>query len=172
MKGVIPQCLTEMVEKKFGGDRLEAVLKEARMPGRRFLAVEDTPDAEVMLLIQSACKVLSISSEAAAEAFGEYWCVDFAPRIYKAYYRNITGAKQFLMMMKKIHEQVTQNIPNAKPPVFDFQDTAPNKLVMKYSSPRHLESIWRGCIKGTGLAFKEKLSMVNLGPSAVEITFG
>ncbi len=172
MKGAIAQCLTEMIEKKFGADRLAAVLSAAQIPAnKKFLPTEDTPDADVMRLLGSACKTLGVSRETAAEAFGEYWCVTYAPRLYKAYYRNVPTAKQFLMKMKMIHEEVTRSIPNAKPPVFDFEDTAPNKLTMKYSSPRHLEDIWIGCIKGVGVAFKEKLLIRKLNPSAVEITF-
>ena len=172
MKGVISQCLTEMVEKKFGKEPLIAILAEAKLPGRRFTAAQDTPDVDVMNLIQATCKVLKISLESAAEAFGEHWCVDFAPRIYKAYYRKATGAKQFLMQMKWVHDEVTKNIPNARPPAFVFEEPAADKLVMKYSSPRHLEAIWIGCVKGVGVAFKERLRIAKLGPSAIEITFG
>jgi hypothetical protein len=137
----------------------------------KFFATEDTPDIDVMTLTKATGKGLNFSQEGAAEAFGEHWSVVFAPRVYKAYYRQAKTAKEFLMQMKRMHEEVTANIPHARPPVFDFEGPAPNKLVMKYSSPRHLESIWIGCAKGVGIAFKEKLAIKKLGASAIEITF-
>jgi len=172
MKGVIADCLTELIQTKFGAAQLDAVFSSAKVPKQRFLATENIPDQEVLKLFGAACSVLRISEEKAAEAFGEYWCVTYAPRIYKGYFVGAKGAKQFLMGMKRIHETVTQSIPDAHPPVFDFVDTAPNKLTMSYSSQRNLQPIWLGCVKGVGVAFKEKLSIKQKDRNSIEITFG
>lgn len=171
MKGVIADCLTEMIQTKFGADRLDAVFSAANLPKQRFLATENIPDNDVLKLFSATCSVLKVSEEKAAEAFGEYWCVSYAPRIYKGYFAGAKGAKQFLMNMKRVHEIVTQSIPDARPPVFDFVDSAPNKLTMKYSSARNLQAIWLGCVKGVGVAFREKLAIRSLDRNSVEITF-
>lgn len=172
MKGVIPLSLGEMVVKNFGPDKWTAILRDAGLPANTsFMATDNTDDAQVSNLIKSSCKVLNLSLTQAAEAFGEYWCTDFAPRIYKPYYRGAKGAKDFLMKMKGIHEQVTATIPNAKPPVFNFEDPGPNKLIMTYASPRHLEEIWVGLVKGVGKHFKEKLSIRRMSAAKIEITF-
>lgn len=173
MKGVIAMSLGEMVAKNFGQDKWTAILKDVGLPPTtRFMATDNTDEAQVHSLIKSTCKVLNVSLTQAAEAFGEHWCTDFAPRIYKPYFRGAKGAKDLLMKMKGIHEQVTATIPNAKPPVFNFEDIGPNKLIMEYSSPRHLEDIWVGLIKGVGKHFKEKLSIRRITAAKVEITFG
>jgi hypothetical protein len=43
--------------------------------------------------------------------------------------------------MKRIHGAVTQKMPNAKPPNFDYTDDTPDHLIMKYQSDRNLQAI-------------------------------
>ena len=172
MNGVIPDCLTQMIKTKYGADRLAEVLSAAHMERQSFLPGSDIPDADVMKLMGAACRTLGISEGQAAEAFGEYWCLTYAARIYKADFAGVPNARQFLLQMKRVHERVTQWIPNARPPVFEFLETAPNKLTMKYISSRNLQNIWLGCVRGVGIAFNEKLAIRKLDSSSVEITFG
>jgi hypothetical protein len=172
MKGVIADCLTKMIAAKHGVSRLSEVFAAAQMKQQLFLPTENVPDADVMKLLGAACRTLAISETQAAEAFGEYWCVTYAPSMYSIYFGGASNAKQFLLQMKRVHEIVTRSIPNARPPVFEFLDTAPNKLTMRYSSPRNLQQIWRGCVKGVGTAFKEKLAIRIIDTNSLEITFG
>ena len=174
MKGIIPICLMEMVMAKFGEDNLLPILKEAQIYNKnylQFLPIEDVPDADVLNMFNATCSVLDISLEQAAEDFGEFFCVTYAPKIYAPYFKNVTRAKDFLLKMQNIHERVTRTILNANPPKFEYIDEAPNHLIMKYFSNRNLQPIWIGLIKGVGIAFNEKLDIKFVDNNTVEIIF-
>jgi hypothetical protein len=68
-----------------------------------------------------------------------------------------------------IADCLTELIQTNHPPVFDFVDTDPNRLTMKYSSQRNLQAIWLGYVRGVGVAFKEKLSIKPLDRNSIEI---
>ena len=142
MKGVIAICLGEFVAKRFGKEEWSEILVAAGLSKKAsFLRGQDVDDAAVLKVIRATSSVLSLSPMAAADAFGEYWCCEYAPRIYGVYYGSGRSAKDFLLRMQDVHNMVTRNIANAKPPAFQFEQPAPNKLIMKYISYRGLGDI-------------------------------
>lgn len=172
MKGVVATCLGEMIVKRFGKEKWQKTLEAAGLAKNAlFLPGQNVEDAAVMKVFRTACAVTGISAGEGAEAFGEYWCCEFAPRIYSAYYTGAKNAKEFLLRMPAVHTKVTKDIPDAHPPVFTFEQPAPNKLIMKYSSRRGLGDIFAGLVRGVGKAFKEDLQIRRVNPNAVEITF-
>jgi hypothetical protein len=78
----------------------------------------DILDKKVFELIINTCKVLHITVPEAADAFGDYWVNVYAAAHYKDYYKDMSNAKEFIMKMDEIHESVTKNIENARPPRF------------------------------------------------------
>lgn len=173
MKAVIAMCLTEMISARFGKNKLKIILDEANIPSteRNFLPTFDTPDKNIMAIYTATCKVMDLSANIVGDLFGDYWCKNYIKNLYEAYFKSATGAKDFLLKMKRIHNVVTEKIPNAKPPDFDYVDEMPDKLIMKYYSDRNLQPIWLGCIKGVGLIYNETVDIVRLDDNTVEITF-
>ncbi|MEA1948579.1 MAG: heme NO-binding domain-containing protein [Thermodesulfobacteriota bacterium] len=172
MKGVIPDCLEKLVKSKFGKDKWEDSLEAAGLPRHSsFLATADIPDADVMKVVESVCKVLNITLQQSADAFGDFWVNDYAPKIYKVYYRQSNSAKEFLLNMDNIHKTVTKNIPNAHPPRFTYNWKNDKTLVMTYKSSRGLIDFLVGLIKGVGKYYKEDLKVMKLGNDKVQIIF-
>ncbi len=172
MKGVIVSCLAELVRTKFGDDKWEEALEKAGLPREStFLATQDVDDAAVMKVLDSLCKVLNISLQEAADAFGDYWVNVFAPKVYASYYHGVNSAKEFLLKMDDIHRISTENIPNAHPPRFDYEWKDDKTLIMTYMSHRNLIDIMIGLIKGVGKYFKEDLQVKKLSDTQVEIVF-
>jgi hypothetical protein len=172
MKGVVPSCLGEMVGKRYGDSAWQQVLETAGLSANTyFRPQEDVDDATVMRLLQSMCAVLGLGRMAAAEAFGEHWCCEFAPRIYRSYYVGCANAKEFLLRMGQVHEQVTRAHPLARPPMFTYEDPAPDRLIMNYESHRSMGDIFVGLVKGVGRYFHEDLKVRRLHQATVEITF-
>jgi hypothetical protein len=171
MKGVIPSCLGQLVVNKFGKDKWEAALKLAGLkPGSTFLATQDVPDEAVLKVVDSVCKVLNISLEQAADAFGEYWVCTFAPGIYKSYYQRAASAKEFLLKMDEVHRITTDSIPNARPPRFEYTWADNKTLIMKYKSKRNLSVFMIGLVKGVGKYYKESLLVTKQGDD-IKIAF-
>lgn len=172
MKGVIAQCLAELVKEKFGESNWEDALEKSGLDRKTsFLATQDINDGDVLKVIDSTCKVLNISLTQAAEAFGDYWVNKFAPRIYSAYYSNASSSKEFLLKMDSVHSMATRTIPNAHPPRFEYIEQDDGSLIMVYKSQRGLIDFFIGLLKGVGKYFNENLEITKLDNERVKITF-
>jgi hypothetical protein len=172
MKGVIPRCLCELVAEKYGRQKHDEIMKKAGMdPGRRFLAVEDVEDDDVMKMVQATCDVLGVTLAQAADVFGDYWVNTFAPKLYSAYYRGVSSAREFLLKMDYVHQMSTRNIKNAAPPRFDYEWQDDNTLIMTYKSKRNLIDFLIGLIKGVGRYFNTDLQVQQVGTNRVRIEF-
>jgi len=74
MKGVIVRSAAELVEKKFGKDKWEAILEKSGLPKDATFAIGDTvDDKKFMEVLGNLCKMLGITTEQTGDAFGEYW---------------------------------------------------------------------------------------------------
>lgn len=171
MKGVIPSCLGQLIVNNFGKDKWEAALQQAGLEKRSlFLATEDVPDESVLKIVESVCKVLNISPEQAADAFGEYWVCTYAPGIYRSYYQRAASAREFLLKMDEVHRITTESMPNAQPPRFEYTWTDDKTLIMKYQSKRNLSDFMVGLVKGVGKYYKENLQVSKRGDD-IKIVF-
>jgi len=172
MKGVIADCLAELVINNFGKDKWEDILEKSGLDkNTTFSLYADIDDSAVLHVIGNTCEVLGITMEQAADAFGDYWVNVYAPDIYWAYYRNWKSARDFLLDMDRIHSNVTRRIPNAHPPRFEYEWENENTLIMKYSSHRGLIDILVGLIKGVGKKFEEDITVSKIREAAIRIEF-
>jgi hypothetical protein len=172
MKGTIPKCLSELVELNFGKAKWQSALEMVGLPKNKiFWPGEDIEDAKVMQLVTAVCKLNNLTPIQAAEAFGEFWVNDYAPRAYPLYFKGTTSARDFLLKMDSVHITMTQNIPNAHPPRFGYEWADKKTLVITYKSNRNLIDFLVGLIKGVGSHFKENLSVVKMSQTQVKVTF-
>lgn len=172
MKVVIVSCLKELIVEKFGKNQWETILEHAGFdPKMKLLANKTIDDADVLKVLKSVTSILCISHQQAADTFGEYWVNTYAPKIYFAYYMGVKTAKDFLLRMDSVHDRVTKNIEDAKPPRFSYKWTDEKTLIMTYKSERELIDIFVGIIKGVGKYFNEKLQITKLNNKNVKIVF-
>jgi hypothetical protein len=175
VKGTITACLKELVVAKFSEEKWQAILSDCGLAKKNALLQmmgADIPDNEVSALLASTCKVLGLSIQQAADAFGEYWCCVYAPRIYKAFYTRFKSAREMIVGMDEIHVATTNQVPNAHPPRFAFKWENDRTLVVDYKSKRNLIDIYIGLTKGVGIYFKETLTVTKLSSSQIRIVFG
>ncbi|MBU1088090.1 MAG: heme NO-binding domain-containing protein [Candidatus Omnitrophica bacterium] len=172
MKGVIPKCLGELIVSKFGKDNWKKILKESGLSENTlFMAVQDIDDAAVMKVVETTCRILNITLIQAADAFGEYWVCEFAPKIYSGYYKNKTTTKDFLLAMDAVHQKTTINMAGARPPRFEYEWKSDNTLIMHYKSHRGLIDFLVGLVKGVVKYFKEKHIVTKISDTKVQIVF-
>lgn len=172
MKGSIICCLQEMVVAKSNTGTWKKIVSGAGMEeGRMFLPTDNVEDKEALALIESACKVLNLSLQEAADAFGRHWMTVYAPNIYKGYFIGSNSARAFLLKMDRVHQMVTRDIAGAHPPRFDYQWEDDKTLVMTYKSSRGLIDIMAGLIKGVGAHYHEELRVEKLSGSKVKVVF-
>jgi hypothetical protein len=169
MKGTIVKCLEEVVS-KHGVDKWKATLAKAGVPNAMYGTLDNVEDNVVPDLINAAASVLGISLSAAMDAFGEHWSLTYAPSIYGIYFEKAKSARELLLNLADIHVRMTARIKDAAPPQFTYDDTAPDKLVMTYSSKRELVALMPGLVRGVGKYYKEQLD-VSLDGNKVRIHF-
>jgi len=157
MKGIINECAVELVKTKFGEDKLKAILKDAGLPeDLEIVSLEDYPDEVSIKFIMSAAKVLGITPDDVMMAFGDYWINEFTPKKFKMIFAKYKTAKDFLKGMDDTHKWATQYMEGATPPHFEYEEPAPNTLIMHYYSKRKLDKILEGSIKGVLKYFKQE----------------
>jgi hypothetical protein len=172
VKGTIIACLDNLVTEKFGADKWSEILRLSNQKeNRKFLATEDVDDAKTTEIIKNTTKVLRISLSQAADAFGEYWVNSYAPKIYKAYFRKYSNAKDFIKGMDSVHEITTQTVPNAHPPRFDYKDVDDKTMIVTYKSARNMIDFYIGLAKGVGIYFNTPIAIKKLSEKQVEIRF-
>ncbi|OGR29701.1 MAG: hypothetical protein A2091_05095 [Desulfuromonadales bacterium GWD2_61_12] len=172
MKAVIINCLESMVKEGHGLSQWEATLEVAGLPANtRYLPSQDIDDRVAMKIFAATCTTLKISKRQAAEAFGDYWVNTFCQKIYKPYFRGATSARELLLKMDQIHENVTQNIAHAAPPRFGYTWKDDKTLLMQYRSTRGMIDYLIGLVQGVGRYFREDLKIRKLSESELEIVF-
>ncbi len=160
MKGIINKGIQELVEAKFGDQAWHKVMELAKCEEHFFSASEDYPDQLTLDLASAAAQVSGLPLETVLVEFGKFWVTNTAPRTYPTFFKLAgTSAREFLLSMGKVHDQVTRSVPNARPPRFDYEELPNARLLIHYRSERRLCAVLRGLIMGVGLHLGEELQV-------------
>jgi roadblock/LC7 domain-containing protein len=173
-------CLTELVSEKFGKEKLDRILAASGLSDSktymRYFNGLDFSDEKFVEMVHNLCKILNITGEQAADAFGQYWVCEYAPRQYPHYYKNIKSAEDFLMKLDSIHLDVTANSPSnieaARPPRFDVKRVDKNTLRIHYKSKRRMIDFYIGLVRGVGVYFNTPIEIQKLSEEEVDIRLG
>ena len=171
MKGVIAKCLQELVVEQFGQDKWDAVISKVPDVPKIIVPIADIPDEKVLQLVGETCEVLGVSLQQAADAFGEYWVNVYSQKLYKRYYEKNKTARDFILYLDRIHEAMTENMPNAMPPRFEYEWKDDKTLLFNYSSHRDLIDFAVGLLKGVGKYYNTDLKIIKKSDKLLEITF-
>jgi hypothetical protein len=172
MKGVILDCLKNMVTANFGNESWKNIMLKAKvLPTERILISSNYNDRMAINLIDATCQVLNLPLEKAAIAFGDYWMEHYVTKIYAVYMKNVTSSKDLLLKLDSIHTLVTNSIPNSRPPKFTYQWLDAKTLIMSYQSNRNLIDLFIGLAKSVGKFYKEELRIKKINSSKVKIVF-
>lgn len=170
MKGVIADCLREMIVKKFGQPEWDSIKEKAKIEAN--LTVYSTVEDKVILnLIKVACQHLHLTLAQATEAFGEYWSCHYAPKKYKHYYSKYKNAKDFITNLDKIHVTMTNTIKDAEPPRFDYQWKNEHSLLITYKSKRNMLDFAVSLLRGIGKYYNNNISVFKFGVNKIQVNF-
>jgi hypothetical protein len=172
MKGTIYTCIRELVETRFGPPVWQQVCAHAKMsPTRPVMPFGEVPDEEIFAIIGSLSHVLNISQLQALEAFADYWCCTYAPRLYKTFFGTHRTTRDFVRGINEMHAQVTRQMNNASPPhfVLDWKDD--KTLIMGYQSKRQLIDLAAYMLKAMGKYYRETVQVKKLDDTHLQVTF-
>lgn len=174
MKGTIIVCLRDMLVAQNGlsTEGWKEMLVAAGMDRNKVILLStDIEDGHALALFAEAQRRFFTSHEALADAYGNYWSVIYAPRIYTAVYKGVKTARQFLLKLDQLHVQVTETMENARPPRFRYEESENGDLLVHYISPRGLVHLYAGLARGIGNYFGETLDVKVLDKSRIAIQF-
>ncbi len=172
MKGVIVLALRDMMVERFGADKWKAVLNGAGLAAEPLiLPISDVDDAQVFKLVESVCQVLNLTGRQAAEAFGDYWMMTYAAKMYPNLLASATNSRDFLLGLEELHVSLTKTMRNARPPHFDYEWVSPKTLAMRYRSDRGMVDYVVGLAQGVGHYYRETLQVRKLSADRVEVVF-
>lgn len=156
MKGTVVNIWLNTIASLYGDNTKNAILtKEGWNPNKLITPLEEIEDAKIMSLMNAFAKHEGISSEDLWKKLGQNNIASF----YKWFpsYFDKSSAMGFLLLMDKIHAQLTKMIPGAKPPRLIPDEIDEKNMIMTYKSKRGLHSYLMGLIEGVGKHFNEKI---------------
>lgn len=172
MKGVILDCLCELIIENFGKDNWDKIMTASGFdPKMRIPLADNVKDEVILKVVGKTCEVLGITLPRAADAFGDYWVNVYAPKIYSAFYLRPNNAAEFLLNMDRVHVMMTNTIPDAKPPRFKYEWEDEQTLVMTYLSERKLMDFFAGLARGVIKYFKETAVVTKIADNKIRIRF-
>jgi hypothetical protein len=158
MKGIVFNLLEEAVSRDFGEATWDRLLDDAGLDGA-YTSLGSYDDAEVLRLVDVASKALAIPPQDVLRWFGKRAMPLLVAR-YPSFFSSHTSARGFLLTLNSlIHPEVRKLYPGATPPVFDFDTSDSETLVIGYNSARKLCALAEGFIDGAAEHYGEQPSI-------------
>jgi len=155
MKGIVFNLLEEAVSRDFGEATWDRLLDEAGLDGA-YTSLGSYDDAEVVRLVEVASGALQIPPQDVLRWFGQR-AMPLLVQRYPQFFAGHTSARTFLLTLNSlIHPEVRKLYPGATPPVFDFDTSSGETLVIGYNSARRLCALAEGFIQGAAEHYREK----------------
>jgi len=161
MKGIIFTYLEEFVIENYGIEALDDLLENTSLitEGGIFVAPGNYPDEDLMALVKAASEKTKTPVNDIVFLFGKFVLSKFHTD-YSEFFEGISTTKELLLSIQDIiHDEVKKLYPDAILPDFEYEDKAPDTLVMIYKSPRGLCQLAKGLIAGAGIHFNETISI-------------
>jgi hypothetical protein len=163
-----------MLDANYGNEVTARVVKEAGLQQQSTvlrMPIVDILDAHFAQLVVATLKVTGLTPEQAYDAFGEYWCCTWAPKMYGPYLERFKNAREMILGLDSVHVQITRAVPNAAPPRFTTKWLDEKTLDVEYRSERKMIDVYVGLARGVGTYFKEKLIVTRTSDTHVTIVF-
>ena len=156
MKGTVVNIWLNTIAALYGEDTKDSVLiKENWDPNHIISPLEEIEDNKVFSLMDAFAKNQGTTSDAIWRKLGQNNIESF----YKWFpsYFDKSSAMGFLVMMDRVHAQLTKMIPGAKPPRLIPEESGEKSMYLIYQSKRGLMQYLMGLIEGVGKHFGETI---------------
>ncbi len=156
MKGTVVSIWLSTIGRIYGENIREEVLRENGWdPKRMITPLEEIEDHKIKALIHAFARNQGMREEELWHILGVNNIKSFHDW-FPSYFETNT-AMGFLMLMDKVHTQLTKMIPGAKPPRLIPVPIDEKNFQMVYKSTRGLHHYLMGLIEGVGEHFGEKI---------------
>jgi hypothetical protein len=155
MKGIVFNLLEEAVSHDYGEGTWDQMLEAAGLEGA-YTSLGSYPDEDLMKLVGVACSELDMPAQDVVRWFGLAAMPLLAER-YPEFFAPYESARSFVLTLNSIiHPEVRKLYPGADVPVFYFDTSSEDVLVMGYASPRRMCAFAEGLIEGAAAHYGER----------------
>jgi methyl-accepting chemotaxis protein len=156
MKGTVVSMWLNTLGKLYGEEEKNSLMvKEGWNPNRNITPLEEINDEKIIGFMDVFARKQGLKSEELWKKVGENNVENFR-EWFPSYFEKET-AMGFLLLMDKVHAQLTKMIPGAIPPRLIPVPIDDKNFYMIYESKRGLDSYLMGLIQGVGQHFNEKI---------------
>lgn len=156
MKGIIFNLLSESVIQEFGENTWDDLLDAAGLDGA-YTSLGNYDDAEIFKLVGVASEKLKLPPDEVLRWFGRT-SMPLLQKRYPGFFAPHDNTRSFALTLNDIiHPEVRKLYPGAITPVFDFDNSNPEELVMGYQSARKLCALAEGFLAGAAEHYGERL---------------
>ena len=149
---VLDNCFRNPAKKYFWEDLLEA----ARVDGA-YTSLGNYPDESMMRLVSAAATALHTPADEVTRWFGRKSLPLLAER-YPHFFSGHKSARTFLLTLNDvIHTEVRKIYPGSEVPVFEYDSSSPDVLLMGYRSRRKLCALAHGFTEAAAAHYGEDL---------------
>ena len=158
MKGVVFNLLEAVVQREYDDDTWEALLEQANVGGA-YTSLGNYPDEEMMKLVAAASSLLKTPPDDIVRWFGRN-ALPFLAQKHPNFFDAHKSTRTFLLTLNDvIHMEVRKLYPGADVPVFNYDTSSPEVLLMEYRSHRKLCALAEGFIEATAAHYGEELAL-------------
>ena len=159
MRGMIFTELLELIEEKFGYDRLDDVIDASGLDNDgSYTATGNYPFDELVKIVVSLSEQTEIPVPALLEVYGEH----LFPKLIKILpvFGEDADILQFVESVENhIHVQVRKLYPDAELPTFELVNFSDGKLQFYYVSSKNIPQLAKGLIIGASKYFNQPVNV-------------
>jgi hypothetical protein len=157
VKGIVFNLLEELVRRDHGENTWDALLESAGLDGA-YTSLGSYADDELIKLVVAAAQALQEPPDTILRWFGRNAMPLLAEK-YPSFFSSQRSARRFLLTLNDIiHPEVRKLYPGAVVPVFDFDASSPDILLVGYKSERKLCALAQGFVEGAADHYGEELA--------------
>jgi hypothetical protein len=159
VKGVVFNLLEEVMVREGGEDLWDSLLDKAGLQGA-YTSLGSYPDADMFRLVSAASEATGVPADEVLRGFGRK-ALPLLAQSYPWFFAAHSTARSLVLTLNDIiHPEVRKFYPGVDVPVFEFDASSDQVLVMGYASPRKLCAFAEGLIEGTAAHYGERASIV------------
>jgi hypothetical protein len=159
MYGMIHKSVRDMVQKEFGEESWNEIAASAGVDEAHLLSMEAYDDEIVYNLVDSASKLLGLSSAEILETFGQHFVLTTLNAQYKQLLLGY-GKTCFELLdnINYLHSSIKSTFTGYLPPIFSLEHVNDFEIDLVYESPRvGLTPFVRGLLNGLAILYMETL---------------
>jgi hypothetical protein len=159
VKGVVFNLLEEVVVREGGEDLWDSLLDKAGLQGA-YTSLGSYPDADLFRLVAAASEALGVPADEVVRRFGRN-ALPLLAQSYPRFFAPHTTTRSLMLTLNDIiHPEVRKLYPGVEVPMFEFDVSSDEVLVMGYASPRKLCAFAEGLIEGTAAHDGERVAIL------------